>query len=109
MPKGTKRKREDEDKPDPPPRQSGRQRKKRSFGVEFEEEWNPPRRQRTPPLSNPRPQGTGLGPPLPLIHCQKRIQHQEQRIRLPGLPMKNIGNNFYRQIIVSTSILLIRG
>ena len=41
-----KRKREDvpEDEPDPVPlRQSSRQRKKRSYGEEFEESWSPPK------------------------------------------------------------------
>ena len=41
-----KRKRETEPEPEPEPvpvRQSSRQRKKRSYGEEFEENWSPPR------------------------------------------------------------------
>ena len=43
MPKGSKRKREDEGEGDQPPRRSERQRKRVSFGEEFLEQWSPPR------------------------------------------------------------------
>ena len=43
MPKGSKRKREDEGEGDQPPRRSERKRKRVSFGEEFAEQWSPPR------------------------------------------------------------------
>ena len=43
MPKGSKRKREDEGEGYQPPRRSERQRKRVSFGEEFLEQWSPPR------------------------------------------------------------------
>ena len=62
MPRGSKRKRDEGDEPDPPPRQSGRQRKKRSFGTEFEEEWSPPRGTKNPTPQQPKATGNKPGP-----------------------------------------------
>ena len=62
MPRGSKRKRDEGDEPDPPPRQSGRQRKKRSFGTEFEEEWSPPRGTKNPTPQQPKAMGNKPGP-----------------------------------------------
>ena len=51
MPKGQKRKREEEDNPDPL-RRSSRQRKRVSFGEDFLETWSPPK---GTPDPTPRP------------------------------------------------------
>ena len=43
-PKGSKRKREEvEPAPEPPIRRGSRQRRKKSYGQEFEEDWSPPK------------------------------------------------------------------
>ena len=63
--KGTKRKRE-EDPQQPVIRKSERQRKKKSFGIDFEEQWSPPRGNGNggsqQPQADPAP-GTSTDPP----------------------------------------------
>ena len=109
MPRGSKRKRDEGDEPDPPPRQSGRQRKKKSFGTEFEEEWSPPRGTKNPTPQQPKATANKPGPSSALIHLLKRILYLKQRTWLLGLPMKSIGSNCYQLIIVSASIIFVRG
>ena len=61
----SKRKREkevDDGKEPKAPRISGRQRKKRSFGEDFEEEWSPPRGTKNTTLQQPKATGNKPGP-----------------------------------------------
>ena len=54
MPKGQKRKR-DEEGPKVPPRKSTRQRKKKSFGEDFEELYSPPKGNGNGGKADPQP------------------------------------------------------
>ena len=61
----SKRKRDEDDegeKEPKAPRMSGRQRKKKSFGEEFEEEWSPPRGTKNPTPQQPKATGNKPGP-----------------------------------------------
>ena len=62
MPKGIKRKREDED--DPQPRRSNRERKRTSFGEDFVELFSPPKNpasSKDPSQSGPSTSSSGGG------------------------------------------------
>ena len=62
-PSKRKREKEDDDGKEPKaPRISGRQRKKRSFGEDFEEEWSPPRETKNPTPQQPKATGNKPGP-----------------------------------------------
>ena len=99
MPKGIKRKREDED--DPQPRRSNREMKRTSFGEDFVELFSPPKNptsSKGPSQSGPSTSSSGGG---------QELSQNRQQTQLPGRAHQASGGNHFPQIIVSYSIFFV--
>ena len=98
MPRGQKRKREEED--DSQPRRSQRERKRTSFGEDFVELFSPPKN----PASS---KGSSQSGPLHPVLGGQNLNQNRLQIQLPGRAHQISGGNLFPLTIVSDYIFFV--